>query len=317
MEHFIFIFLDGVGVGKPEDFNPFYVNRPEYLPFYEGGLVLPDGTPIKPIDATLGVEGIPQSGSGQTSLYTGENIPKLMGHRDSYPSREMRRIIVEKNILSRLKARGMDAVFINAYPVHHYLFTDQHIRLMPSGELQASAEVLPAYRRRLSVTSCMMLAAGQPPFTETDILNGRSLFQDFTNRWLIEKGMRIPEFTPEIAAQNLFHASRLHDFTLYEYFQTDLYGHRRTFDEQLELIDDLNRFLRTLFSLLNPKTDTLLLTGDHGNLEDGTTRGHTLNPVPLIVWGNQAERLRDRIHDLAEVTPAILDHLTGSHSRKD
>jgi hypothetical protein len=106
----IFIFLDGVGVGDPADKNPFYAAKTEFLPFYEGNLYLPDNTPVKKIDTLLGVEGIPQSASGQAALYTGENVPELLGqHKGSYPNRLMRKVIKEKNILSRLKDRGLKA----------------------------------------------------------------------------------------------------------------------------------------------------------------------------------------------------------------
>jgi 2,3-bisphosphoglycerate-independent phosphoglycerate mutase len=307
MNRLIFFFLDGVGIGKAADSNPFYVAKTEFLPFYDGGLSLPDGTPVKKIDATLGVEGIPQSASGQTSLYTGENIPKILGqHKDSYPTRAMRKIIIEKNILSRLKENGLDAVFINAYPMHRDLFTEEHVLMHPSGEFHFSPEFPPAFKRRISATSCMMLAAKQIPFDETDILAERSIFQDYSNRWLIEKGLHVPEFTPGKAAEILFNASRRHDFILYEYFQTDLYGHRHTFDEQLQLIKNLNLLVGSLLSRLDPQTDTLLLTSDHGNLEDSTTRAHTLNPVPLITWGNQSDFLRDQINDLTDVSHSIL-----------
>ena len=53
----------------------------------------------------------------------------------------------------------------------------------------------------------------------------------------------------------------------------------------------------------------VLLTSDHGNLEDLTTRSHTRNPIPLMAWGRGAARFLDRVDDLTGVTPAILDAL--------
>lgn len=57
----------------------------------------------------------------------------------------------------------------------------------------------------------------------------------------------------------------------------------------------------------------ILITSDHGNLEDLSTRRHTLNPVPLLIIG--AQSLRDeffhRIKDLAGVAPAILELLAS------
>jgi hypothetical protein len=311
----IFFFLDGVGIGEPTEKNPFYAAEADFLPFYTGGLVLPDGTPVKAIDPVLGVEGLPQSGSGQTTLYTGENIPVLLNqHKSTYPTRFMRKILREKNILTLLKSKGLDAVFINAYPVYNTLFTGEHIRIYPSGECHFSEDFPRLFKRRISTTTCMIVIAGQVPFNEKDIRAERTVFQDYTNRWLIEKGLDLPEFSPEKAAEILFDASQSRDFMLYEYFQTDLYAHRHSFLDQVELVKNLNRLIRKLLSLLDPRTDTLLLTSDHGNLEDSTTRSHTRNPVPLLVWGNQADKLRDNISNLTHVTPEVLKFFTSAKS---
>jgi bisphosphoglycerate-independent phosphoglycerate mutase (AlkP superfamily) len=60
-----------------------------------------------------------------------------------------------------------------------------------------------------------------------------------------------------------------------------------------------------LISLLDKERDTLLITSDHGNLEDGAALTHTRNPVPLVVWGNRSHELRESIHSLVDVTPAL------------
>jgi bisphosphoglycerate-independent phosphoglycerate mutase (AlkP superfamily) len=76
--------------------------------------------------------------------------------------------------------------------------------------------------------------------------------------------------------------------------------------ECVELIQKLNRLFKHLLSLLNKKEDTLLITSDHGNMEDCSIRAHTLNPVPLTVWGQGSEKLRSSINEITEVSPAIL-----------
>ena len=81
-----FLFLDGVGIGRkdgPE--NPFF-SMP--LPGFEsllGGPMISPGRPsrtnehssVRPIDATLGVRGLPQSGTGQSDPH-GENAAKIL-----------------------------------------------------------------------------------------------------------------------------------------------------------------------------------------------------------------------------------------------
>ena len=124
---------------------------------------------------------------------------------------------------------------------------------------------------------------------------------------LIDRGLNLPAFTPEKAAEILYRKSREYDFTLYEYFLTDFYGHRKSFRECIHLIRQLNRLLKSLILSLDQKKDTLLISSDHGNLEDCSVRAHTLNPVPLTVWGKGSNRLRSSINSIAEVTPGILN----------
>jgi 2,3-bisphosphoglycerate-independent phosphoglycerate mutase len=61
-----------------------------------------------------------------------------------------------------------------------------------------------------------------------------------------------------------------------------------------------------LLARLDKKQDTLILTSDHGNLEEFHTRGHSRNPVPLLAWGRHGEFLRAKIKSLSDVTPALL-----------
>lgn len=303
----IFVFLDGVGMGRPDATNPFYVSRSRYLPFYDRNPGWPDHTPVKSIDPLFGIPGLPQSATGQTTLFTGKAIPRILNkHQGSYPNKALRKIIREANILSRLKKRKLRAHFINAYPVFAPFFTPRHVHIGREGELRFSDRFPEPYKKRLSVTSCMMISSGQVPYDEKDVLGGESIFQDYSNRSLKKRGLVLPEFSPEKAAGILAKKSREFDFMLYEYFQTDLYAHRKSFSQCLELIKKLNRLIRELVSLLDKRTDCLLITSDHGNLEDSTIQNHTLNPVPLILWGNHLDGLRDRINTIADVSPAIL-----------
>ncbi len=319
----IFVFLDGVGIGKCCPSNPVYTARARFLPFYSDGddIRLPGGTPVKAIDATLGVEGIPQSATGQTSLYSGINMPKELGeHKGSYPNRAMRKVLKKHNILSQLLKQGVKAGFINAYPYFSHFFSHGHIDIDDEGVFHFSHEFPHLFKRRISATTCMMIAAGQQPFTEQDIIAEKCIYQDYSNGSLkmtpeeAKKKLRhlpsvtpvnIPEFSPERAAEILFKVSRDYEFLIYEYFQTDIYAHRHCLTERVQLLKDLDRFMGRLFSLLDPKQDTLLLTSDHGNIEDGTSLAHTRNPVPLITLGKGAQELRHRITDLTHVVPAL------------
>ena len=308
MERVIFIFVDGCGVGLMQAQNPFFLAGSRFLPFWQGGMCLPDGTPLTAIDATMGIPGAPQSASGQTAIFCGAQAAEIgWRHRNGYPDRFLRRIILEKNLLSLLAARGVEARYLNAYPAHEELFTATHVRIEPDGRLWFSAAFPERFKRMVSVTSCMLLASEQKPFGEKDIRAGQALYQDYSNDLLIAQGLALPRFSPQQAARVLHGASRRFDFILYEYFQTDVYAHRKPLQECVDLVRDLDTLVAALLESLDGRKDTLILTSDHGNLEDHALRGHSRNPVPLIAWGRHGARLRRKIKSISDVTPAILE----------
>lgn len=152
-----------------------------------------------------------------------------------------------------------------------------------------------------------MLSSFTTPFDERDILNEKALYHDYSNQSLIERGLKLPIFSPEKAAEIMFNTSRHYDLLLYEFFQTDMYGHGFELDPCVGLIHNLNRLVKQLISYLDKERDTLLITSDHGNLEDILTPLHTLNPVPLLTWGHKSHELRENIKTLSEVTPAVVN----------
>ena len=59
---------------------------------------------------------------------------------------------------------------------------------------------------------------------------------------------------------------------------------------------------------------TGLVISDHGNIEDITTDVHTLNRVPVLVWGKNAGDLTDKIKTLEDVTPPLLQLLETANA---
>ena len=149
MPRLIFIFLDGVGIGKSSPNNPFLVSKSEYLPFFSNNPVWPDNTPVKAIDPLFGIKGLPQSATGQTTLYTGKIMPKILNeHKGSYPNKLMRKIIKKHNILSLLKRNNINVAFINAYPVFTKFFTTEHLNIQEDGQLRFSKEFPDFFKKR-------------------------------------------------------------------------------------------------------------------------------------------------------------------------
>ncbi len=291
----LFIFVDGLGLGENDPgLNPLARNSLSHIGCYEKGQrvnpIAGNGFLVS-LDANLGIEGLPQSATGQTSLLTGVNAAALLGkHLPAYPNEFLRNILREKSILKQIRSLGLRPAFINAY---RPLF----FRLKPRTQW------------RLSTTTVATLAAELPFFRIEDILRGRSIYHDFTNQSLVDRGFSLPLFSPADAAGILAGALREYDFILYEYFLTDHAGHSQDMARAQREVDKLDSLIRTLVGTLDPEDTLLLFTSDHGNVEDLSVKTHTRNPVPAMLWGSFAEELAERIRSIEDVTPALIDRL--------
>jgi bisphosphoglycerate-independent phosphoglycerate mutase (AlkP superfamily) len=146
-----------------------------------------------------------------------------------------------------------------------------------------------------------------------DLRAGAAVFHDFTNELLIERlerGEKVDLRSPEQAGEVLAGIVSANQFTLYEYFITDKIGHAQDRDAARRVLPMLARFIRALLGKVDLARSTVILTSDHGNIEDLSVRNHTLNPVPTIVWGRHREHVAPRIRSLTDITPAIVEVLT-------
>src|SRR5712692_6817208 len=123
--HILLLFVDGVGLGEDDaERNPFFSAPATTLRTLFGGIPLRGNGQYRggeavlvPTDATLGVPGIPQSGTGQTTIFTGINAPATIGmHSGPYPNATLREIIASRNVFQELRAAGLSAELGNAYP---------------------------------------------------------------------------------------------------------------------------------------------------------------------------------------------------------
>lgn len=291
----LLIFVDGLGIGTRGLHNPLscipadeasplalFVDEEPPLPF--------DGLLVR-TDARLGVEGRPQSASGQTTILTGVNVPTLLGyHKQGFPNEAMREILREHSLFRQLRRAGIEPnAFANTY-------TRRFFQKRP---------------RWVSATTVAVEAAGMSFRTVEDLRAGRAVYHDFTNRTLVELGAEagaegVETRTPEEAASVLANIASAHRFTLYEYFITDRMGHMQDMAGSIEVIKNLARFVRATLERLDLRRVTVLVTSDHGNIEDLSVRNHTLNDVPTLAWGRGREEVREHVRTLADITPTIL-----------
>lgn len=284
----LLFFIDGIGIGERTNDNPLaQIENLEPLAQFKNEFpeIIYDGVLI-PTDPRLGVEGRPQSASGQTTILTGINAPQILGnHKQGFPNQALRDVISEHSIFLQLKNRNVAPnVFANAY-------TPKFFNETP---------------RWKSATTCAMEAANEPFRRLPDLLGRTALFHDFTNQSLIEMGFDVPQFSPVEAGEILAGLTASHRFTLYEYFITDKIGHAQSFEKAAERLPPLAEFVRETVRRIDLEKTTVILTSDHGNLENLSIRTHTLNDVPTIIWGRNRLETAEGIKDLSDITPAIL-----------
>ena len=306
--HLLFVFLDGVGLGPATADSPLDSDRWASLLRLAGGqrwtaALRPVRHPrhvVRPIDATLGVAGLPQSGTGQTALFTGVNAPQIAGrHYGPYPHSATRPHLAAANVFRQVldlgrpfeTPDGEPAAFLNAYPPRFF----DYVRRTD----------------RWTVTTRACLDAGLRIRTHADVVAGAALTAELTGAaWAERLGLEVPILTPEAAGRQALRLARRHAFTLFEYYLTDKAGHSRDPARAEAVLADVDAFFGGILADLDPSRDLLLIASDHGNLEDLSTKSHTRHPVPLIAYGAGAAAFAD-VDDLTGVVPAILQALSG------
>lgn len=296
----LFLFLDGVGLGENDpEINPFMrADMPTLQSLLGGQPMTRRAAPhegsratLLAVDAGLGVGGLPQSATGQATLLTGKNIPAEIGyHYGPKPDPETARHLKE-SIFTTLKGIGKKAALLNAYPPRYFDGIDSGKRIYSS---------IP-----LAVTN-----AGLPLFTKDDYYHGRAMSADFTGRgWQSLLGLSdAPLLDARAAGRKLAAIAQEYDFALFEYWASDYAGHKQDMTGAIELLEVFDSVLKGLLDEWKDDEGLILLTSDHGNMENLATRRHTANPVPALLIGNRPARrwFADGLNDLTGITPGIL-----------
>jgi len=280
------LFLDGVGLGATDPaVNPFAAAKTPFLASLLGGPLTTERKPIarpdlhfQPLSATLSHPGLPQSATGQTTLLTGLNGADIMrGHYGPWPGPTLKRTLDKGTIFSDVAGAGGRVVFANAFPPGYF-------------------RALAAKKQRVNVPVYAAQAAGVPLLTQTDYDAGNALSADLDGAYL-----GVPQPLHE-AGVRLARLAAGADLTFFDFWLSDTAGHRWAFPESVTLVEKLEGFLEGLIPALGDVT--LLVTSDHGNLEDKSTRSHTRNPVPLLAVGPQAAAFAEA-ESLLDVAPAL------------
>jgi 2,3-bisphosphoglycerate-independent phosphoglycerate mutase len=313
----LFLFLDGVGLGKNDPIqNPFAnANLPNLnhlleekrlvessLPnaqptsdptsSYDKSILITQRVTLVPLDPCLGVAGIPQSATGQATLLTGINVPGELGyHYGPKPSPAVAEFILRGNLFKSLKLGGCNTGLLNAYPPAYFSAIDSGRRLYSAIPLAA-------------------IHAGMKLKTKADLFAGDAISADFTGQgWRDHLGiLDAPVLTPCQAGDRLANIAMSYDFSFFEYWLSDFAGHKQDMISACSLLETFDQVLGGLVDKWIDNEGLILITSDHGNIEDLSMRHHTNNSVPALVIGTPhlREIFCSSLHDLTDITPAIL-----------
>jgi len=303
----LFIFLDGVGLGADDPArNAFVVARlPTLDALLDGRRVVAAIAPLHTsraslvaLDATLGVDGLPQSGTGHATLFTGEDAVRMHGrHFGPWVPARLRGFLRERSVLAKARAAGLRVAFANAYPL----------------------DIIEADRRALREGGRPRLLRAGPPLAADGagvltrgpehLAAGAAVASEITNdRWAERVGTAVaPPIMAHEAGRNLAAIAAACDLTLFAHYGTDHAGHERSLESAVAALEKVDAFLGGVIDAA-ARDMLLVVASDHGNVEDCTT-AHTLNPALGLVVGTGHAAFARRLASIADVAPAILDAL--------
>ncbi|MBN1218364.1 MAG: hypothetical protein JXM69_05515 [Anaerolineae bacterium] len=294
------LFLDGVGLGEANsETNPFmHVDLPTvqsllHIPQLtrEVAGTITDQAALLGLDACLGVPGLPQSATGQTTILTGHNAPATLGqHYGPYPNQQLREMLAQDSIFKTLLDAKQPVAYANAYP---HRFLDRLRR----GKGRLSANTQAAYLSHLKIRS------GE------DLRQGRAVSAFLSNEYWPEPDLQLPSVTPRQAGEQFARLAQEHTLTFFEFWYSDLLGHKQKRAESLHILTMLDEFLAGILAKLDLNRSLLLVVSDHGNFEDWTTAKHTKNPALTMLVGTGFQALVPQLHSLLNIKPALLSFI--------
>jgi 2,3-bisphosphoglycerate-independent phosphoglycerate mutase len=278
-----FLFVDGLGI-TADPRSPLHTTQLPTLSGLTNHFATEPhdqpGSAYRVLDATLGVEGLPQSATGQTTLLTGVNGAQVLGrHQGPHPGSQMQALLNEESLPVWATRRGLRVLHANGYR-SEYL-----------------ERVLGARRNMMSAFAFAARAAGQMLLLSTDPRAHRPA------RWA----------DPLAAGAAFAAAAEQHHLTVLEYFMLDFAGHREP-ERVPDGLRELDAFVSG-YRLASPAA-TLVICSDHGNAEEPWHTRHTRNPVPFIACGPDAVSV-PAMTSIADLSGWIRDRLGNEPRTED
>ena len=307
-DHVLIFFMDGVGLGPADpETNPFVKARMPALTGLLGeswygrpanwemgrGRRTSKRASLVPTDPNLGLPGRPQSATGQATILTGRNVAQIVGeHYGPKPNRAVAEVVRQGNLFQEVLAAGGSAALLTPYPQGYFDAIDSGKRLLSSVPLAASS-------------------AGLSLMTADDLRAGRAISPGFTGQ-----GWRdfldysdIPIMTLAEAGRKIAAVAGDYAFSFFEHWPSDRSGHRGSLSEAIQHLETIDGAIAGLLEAWDDERGLLIITSDHGNIEEKDHRQHSRNPVPTILVGRDHARLAQQISDLTHIATVVRDFL--------
>jgi hypothetical protein len=294
--------MDGVGMGDDDpDVNPFVTavlpNLTSLLGngwYLQGnGRLTTSRASLIPTDANLDMPLKPQSATGQATILTGRNVPQLVGeHYGPKPNPAVAEVIKQGTLFSEIVAAGGEAALITPYPQRFFDGINSGKHLLSSVPLAATS-------------------AGLALMGVEELRNGRAVSPGFTNEaWRTHLGYsNMPELSLFAAGQRIAAIARTYHFSFFEHWPSDRAGHRGSLADAVKHLEVIDEAIGGLLDAWDDEHGLLIITSDHGNIEDKSQRQHTYNPVPTILVGQNHTAFAPEINDLTDIAMVVRRYL--------
>lgn len=300
--HVHLFFMDGVGLGHDAPAsNPFQQARLPNLDALFGKnwhltreTIQSEQATLVPTDANLDMPGRPQSATGQATILTGRNVSQLVGeHYGPKPNPAVRQVVKEGTIFHEVVRAGGAAALLTPYPQGYFDAIERGKRLYSAVPLAATS-------------------AGIPLMTGADLENDRAVSPGFTNdAWRTYLGYtEMPQLTLAEAGQRIAQLATTYHFSFFEHWPSDRLGHRGPIEDAARHLEMLDTVLGNLIACWPETGGLLIISSDHGNIEDKSHRQHTTNPVPTILVGENHAFYANRIKSLVDIVAVVREKLT-------
>jgi hypothetical protein len=208
-------------------------------------------------------------------------------HYGPKPNEAVATIVRAGTLFHDVVASGGSAALITPYPQGYF-------------------DAIKSGKRLYSAVPLAATSAGLALKTADDLRRGEAVSPGFTGQgWHDHLGYTdVPLLTLAEAGERIAAIAATHTFTFFEHWPSDRTGHRGSLEDAVAHLEMIDAVLGGLFAAWQDN-GLLIITSDHGNIEDKSRRQHTENPVPTILFGANHQSLAPMIRDLGDIANVV------------